>query len=257
LQAVCRPASAQSCPVGEAAANLSEFRHPLGATLPGMRRACVIVGKAPEPGQTKTRLVPPLTAEEAAELYRGFLLDAVHLGLSLDWERVSVVHPQGSRQALADLLPPEVCLVEQRGHGLFGALSYAFERHLAEGFREVVLIGSDNPTVPAGPVHEACAALADHDLTIGPSADGGYYLLGMRASHPGVLEHIDWSTARVYAQTLAQARRLSLRVHAVAEWYDVDEPADLERLQRDLSGQRLEVAAHTRAVLTRLTSGVS
>src|SRR5438105_11821830 len=133
-----------------------------------MRRALLIVAKPPQPGRTKTRLVPPLTPDEAAELYGGFLLDCVSLGLNLGWERVSVVHPAGDRQALADLLPPSVSLVEQLGIGLGAALSSAFERHLADGFLRVVLISSDNPTLPLDPIREACDALGDHDVSIGP-----------------------------------------------------------------------------------------
>jgi len=223
------------------------------ATLPTMRRALLIVGKAPVPGRTKTRLVPPLSAEEAAELYRGFLLDSVSLGLDLGWERVSVVHPAGSGQVLVDLLPPGVTLVEQSGHGLGDALSSAFDRHLAEGFRRVVLIGSDNPTLPLEPIRQACAALDDHDLSIGPTVDGGYYLIGMRAAHLGVFSKIDWSTPRVYAQTLAQAQLLGLRAHTVREWYDVDDPPDLERLRVDLLSLPPGIAPNTRAALDRLS----
>src|SRR5438045_1096854 len=113
-----------------------------------MRRALLIVGKAPLPGRTKTRLVPPLSPESAAELYRGFLLDCVSLGLDLRWERVSVVHPAGAHQVLADLLPPRVTLVEQSGHGLGDALSSAFDRILVEGFLKVVLLGSASTTLP-------------------------------------------------------------------------------------------------------------
>ena len=229
------------------------MRRVASATLPTMRRALLIVGKAPEPGQTKTRLVPPLTPDEATELYRGFLLDCVGLGLDLGWERVSVVHPAGSGQVLAELLPPRVTLVEQSGHGLRDALSSAFDRHFAEGFDRVVLIGSDNPTLPLEPICSACRTLDDHDLSIGPTIDGGWYLIGMRAAQLGVFENIDWSTPRVFAQTLARAHQLGLRVRAVQEWYDVDEPPDLERLQRDLCGLASTVAPHTRAALERLS----
>jgi rSAM/selenodomain-associated transferase 1 len=228
-----------------------------GVTLPQMRQALLIVGKAPEPGRTKTRLVPPLSPDEAAELYRGFLRDCVGLGVQLGWERVTVVHPTGCGQSLAELLPPEVALFEQPGQGLGDALSSAFDRHLAEGFLRVVLIGSDNPTLPLEPIREACNALDDHDLSIGPTPDGGYYLIGMRAAHLGVFEAIDWSTPRVYAQTVAQALRLGLHVRAVQEWYDVDEPPDLERLRRDLLGCPPCVAPHTRAVLDRLRLAAS
>jgi rSAM/selenodomain-associated transferase 1 len=219
-----------------------------------MRRALLIVGKAPVPGRTKTRLVPPLSSEEAAELYRGFLLDSVSLGLDLGWERVSVVHPAGARQILADVLPSRVTLVEQSGHGLGDALSSAFERHLAAGFDRVVLIGSDNPTLPREPIREACAALDEHDLSIGPTLDGGYYLIGMRAPHLGVFENVEWSTPRVYGQTVARAAQLRLRVHAVPVWYDVDEPQDLERLRHDLLSLPPDVAPNTRAALDRLTA---
>jgi rSAM/selenodomain-associated transferase 1 len=217
-----------------------------------MRSALIVVGKAPEAGLTKTRLVPPLTPLEAAELYRAFLLDAVDLGLKVDCERLSVVHPRGAAPALKKLLPPPVHLVEQPTSGLGDALAFAFERHFESGFERVVLIGSDNPSLPAEPVEQAFAALDSHDLSIGPSADGGYYLIGLRQAHLDVFQGIAWSTPQVYAQTLSRARRLNLRVHAGREWYDVDTPADLERLRLDLRSASEAVARHTRAAMRRL-----
>src|SRR4051812_37569757 len=92
------------------------------ATLPAMRRACVIVAKAPQAGYAKTRLVPPLSPEGAARLYAGFLLDTVDVALALGWEQVSVIHPAGSGQALGELLPGDVKLVEQPARGLQAAL---------------------------------------------------------------------------------------------------------------------------------------
>jgi rSAM/selenodomain-associated transferase 1 len=223
-----------------------------------MRRALLVVGKAPIAGQAKTRLVvPPLSPDDAATLYRAFLLDSVQLALGLGWERVSVVHPRAGREALVDLLPPNVVMLEQRGTGLGDALASAFETNLAEGFRKVVLIGSDNPTLPAELVDEACAALDTHDVVIGPSIDGGYYLIAMAQPHPGLFEGIDWSTSRVYGQTVARADELGLRTHAVSEWYDVDAPADLERLQHELRGTAPSVAPNTRAALDRLLTAVA
>jgi rSAM/selenodomain-associated transferase 1 len=225
------------------------------ATLPAMRRALVIVAKAPAAGTTKTRLIPRLGPERAAELYRAFLLDAVNLGLQLTWERVCVIHPRGAGAALAAVLPAEILLLEQRASGLAEALALAFEHHFEAGFERVVLIGSDNPTLPLQPVEQACSALELCDLTIGPSADGGYYLLGMRQPHPPLFEDIEWSTERVYAQTLERARCLGLRVCAVDEWYDVDTPADLDRMEYDLQVSGDTVAPNTRAVLRALRSG--
>jgi rSAM/selenodomain-associated transferase 1 len=219
-----------------------------------MRRALLVVGKPPTPGYTKTRLLPLISAAAAAELYRGFLLDSVQLGLGLGWERVCVVHPRDNRQAMASLLPPGVALLEQPGDGLGDALSSAFRSTLADGFARVVLIGSDTPTLPAQLIEEAGAALDNYDLSIGPSADGGYYLMGMGQPHLGVFEGIDWSTSRVYCQTLTRAEALGLRVHALQEWYDVDEPADVSRLQRELDAAAQHVAPNTRAALERIGS---
>jgi glycosyltransferase A (GT-A) superfamily protein (DUF2064 family) len=267
-----------------------------------MPRALIVVGKAPAAGSTKTRLVPPLSAQDAADLYRGFLLDTLELAASLGWERTSVVHPRGDGPALAALLremselPQEldtqthsaggvgrrqaqvsrvddipfgsegwlsserasgdthVRLLEQSANGLGDALAYAFERHFAAGFDTAILIGSDNPTLSVEPVKHAHAALqGGADLAIGPTVDGGYYLIGMRQLHLGVFEDINWSTPLVYAETLDRARSLGLRVHSVAEWYDVDEPGDLDRLSRELAEGPATLARHTRLVLERLS----
>lgn len=220
-----------------------------------MGRALIIVGKAPVAGRAKTRLVPPLTFEAAAALYRGFLLDTAQLGVSLSWERVSVVHPRGVGHALRELLPADIHLLEQRGDGLGAALAHAFEYHLAAGFERVVLIGSDNPTLPAEPIVEAAAALSQYDVAIGPCIDGGYYLLGLREPQPALFERIDWSTSRVYAQTLERAAERQLRVRPVREWYDVDEAADLDRLHLELASSPTAAAPNTRAILERIYSG--
>jgi rSAM/selenodomain-associated transferase 1 len=221
-----------------------------------MRRAVIVVGKAPVPGAAKTRLVPPLAAEQAAALYRAFLLDTLAVAVDLGWEHAALVHPRGDGPALKALLPAAspVRLLEQPGTGLADALRYAFEHHFAVGCHVVILIGSDTPTLTTGPIRAACAALEQEtaDLAIGRSADGGYYLIGMRQAHLGVFERIDWSTCRVHAQTLARARRLGLRVHAAPESFDVDEPADLDRLQRELAGGPPGLAPATRATLDRL-----
>jgi hypothetical protein len=217
-----------------------------------MRRALLIVGKAPRAGRTKTRLVPPLSPDAAAALYRGFLLDSLSLGLELGWERLTVVHPRGSGHALVNLVPPTVCLFEQPADGLQDALTAAFEAHLAAGFDRVVLIGSDNPTLPRRALDAACMALATHDLAIGPSTDGGFYLLGLRQPHAALFESIEWSTPRVYAQIRANADALGLGVATVDMWYDVDEPADLDHLQHELQMLPPTIAAHTRVALEQI-----
>src|ERR1700730_6992655 len=124
-----------------------------------MCRALLIVGKAPRPGFAKTRLVPHLSTEDAAVLYRGLLLDSVSLGLDLGWEQVTVVHPRGGGPSLAALLPTPAGLPGPHGHGPTDARTHAFATHLAQGFQRVVLIGSDNPTLPRAWIEQACLAL--------------------------------------------------------------------------------------------------
>jgi uncharacterized protein len=217
-------------------------------------RALVIVGKAPRAGSTKTRLVPPLTPSQAAELYRAFLRDTAALGLSLGWERVSLIYPgeTDAGETLRQVLPEQVELVPQVGKGLRAALTDGFQRHFHLGFDRVVLIGSDAPNLPRGHIQRAEAELAHADVVIGRSADGGWHLLGLTRPHPGLFEDISWSTERVYAETLQRAAELNLNVRSVDEWYDVDTTADLERLRLDLATQPTSVAAATRAALAAL-----
>ncbi len=212
-----------------------------------VRRALVVVAKAPRAGQTKTRLAPPLTLDSAADLYRAFLLDTLSMACALEWERIALIHPRGDGPGLQPLARG-IDLVEQPGHGIGDALRFAFEHHFSLGFERVVLIGSDNPTLSAEPL---IAAERADDVAIGPTRDGGYYLIGMRQPHLGLFSGIDWSTSRVYAQTLQRARELGLRVESVQEWYDVDERADLDHLVTDLRTLPPTVALNTRDVLGR------
>jgi rSAM/selenodomain-associated transferase 1 len=215
-----------------------------------MRRALVIVGKAPEPGRAKTRLVPPLTDIEASELARAFLQDTCAMALGLGWEHVSLIHPPGATRMLDTL---GVRLVPQRGEGLGDALAGAFAEHAA--FEQTVLIGSDTPDLRAELLERASQELASSEAVIGPAADGGYYLLGLRRPEPELFRNIDWSTNRVLAQTLARAEGLGLRVARLPTWADIDTPEDLARLERKLRQAPSSVAPHTREVLSRLALG--
>ena len=217
-------------------------------------RSLVILGKPPRPGVTKTRLVPPLSYAAAAELYRAFLLDTIEMVLGLGWDDTSLVHPAEPDAAdrLRRLVPPDVRLRPQGGRGLGAALAGAFHAQLEAGFGPVVLIGSDSPTLPPALIDAAADGLAAHDLVIGPSADGGYYLIGMTRLHAGVFERITWSTDAVFEQTLDRARDLGLRTLVLPEWYDVDTAAELRRLRRHLVTLPPTVAPATRAALARL-----
>jgi rSAM/selenodomain-associated transferase 1 len=221
-------------------------------------RGLVVVGKAPHAGSTKTRLSPPLSPADAADLYAAFLTDTLATALTLDWHSVTLVYPpaEDAGDALRALVQPTIGLKAQLGLGLGAALADAFASHFEAGFGRVVLIGSDNPSLPRRLIADADGALEDSDLVLGPSADGGYYLIGMDRPHLGVFERIQWSTSVVYRQTLERAAGLRLRTGSIDEWYDVDTIDDLARLHAELANQGLEVAPATRAVLARLPSAL-
>jgi hypothetical protein len=215
-----------------------------------------IFAKAPIVGQVKTRLCPPLSLEEAAELYRCFLLDTVARAMSLPGVQVYLAFtPSDGETLLRDLLPYPLHYMPQRGESLGEREANVFAELLQAGFSRVVLIGGDIPTLPLTHLQEAFSLLADprNDVVLGPSADGGYYLIGARAFHPELFENITWSTSAVLAESLAQARRAGLRVVQVPAWYDVDSGKDLNQLAEELtppvSGER---APTTRELLARL-----
>ena len=212
-----------------------------------------MIGKAPEPGRAKTRLTPPLTPDQAAALYSAFLVDTVDTARSLRWDRVTVIYPpsKGARSILKNLLPGDVHLMPQPGSGLGEALTGAFVNHAAAGFERVVLIGSDNPTLPASLVAAAGEALDTHDIVIGPATDGGYYLIGMDRPHRAVFERITWSTSLVYGETLQRAREAGLSVASCDAWDDIDTFDDLVRVRTELGRLDRTVAPRTRAELAK------
>lgn len=218
--------------------------------------ALAIFAKAPAVGEVKTRLCPPLSPTEAAELARCFLVDIVERACTLVDVQVSLaITPAESEPAFRVLLPFPVQYIPQRGKSLGEREVNVFVDLLSQGFSSVVLIGSDIPTLPLVHLRTAFTQLQDprFDAVLGPSQDGGYYLVGMRAVHRELFENITWSTPQVLAQTLAQARRHHLHVSLVPSWYDVDTVEDLQRLAADLRQNRGgEDAPRTRAYLTRL-----
>jgi rSAM/selenodomain-associated transferase 1 len=143
---------------------------------------------------------------------------------------LGVVYPPVAADLARDLralLPPGATLWPQVGEGLGAGLGGAFAAGFARGYRRIVIVSSDSPTLPRAVFDEAFAALDDHDLVLGPTLDGGYYLIGLKQAQPHLFEGIAWSTAVVYAQTLERAAERGLRVHATPEWHDVDGVADL------------------------------
>lgn len=205
-----------------------------------MSSALTIFAKAPIVGQVKTRLCPPLSPEEAKELYQCFLLDTVARASRLPDVQVCLAFtPAESEELLRAFLPGSLLYFPQRGNSLGEREANVFVDLLQRGFSRVVLIGGDIPTLPFFHLQEAFSRLTDPrtDVVLGPSEDGGYYLIGARKLHPCLFEDIAWSTATVLVETLAQARRHGLNVAQVPVWYDVDSEVDLARLAVELHNQ--------------------
>ena len=166
-----------------------------------MKRTVLVVAKAPAPGRSKTRLVPPLTAEQAARLQRALLLDTLATCRAEAPDTALLYANPDEAPALAALAGPEARLVLQAGRGLAEALEGGIARFAAEG--PVAIVSSDIPGIPPGSLTRAFAALGrDADVVLGPALDGGYWLIAMNAAHHAPFDDIPWSTPAVLAVTL-------------------------------------------------------
>lgn len=196
--------------------------------------------KAPRAGQVKTRLTPPLTPEEAAALNVCFLRDmsgAISITLEKSKARGFAVYtPAGAAEAYTEILPANFKLLPQRGEALGDRIIFAFEDLFRLGFTSVCLIGSDSPTLPPAIFTEAAAILTQTEkkVVLGPTADGGYYLIGLNTMQSELFKDIAWSTESVFEQTCARARKQGLKVHLLPTWYDVDNDTTLRRLCKEL-----------------------
>jgi rSAM/selenodomain-associated transferase 1 len=198
------------------------------------------MAKAPLAGEVKTRLVPPLTQYEAAELNVCFLRDmATNIASLSESEPVSglvVYTPIGSESVFDGVLPSGFGLLAQRGLTLGERLYNATDDLLRQGYPAVCLINSDSPTLPGSVLIQATELLAsDGDrVVLGAAEDGGYYLIGLKHTHRNLFDGIEWSTANVLSRTRQRAAEINLPVEMLKPWYDVDDADTLNRLCEDL-----------------------
>jgi uncharacterized protein len=237
--------------------------------------------KAPQPGRVKTRLVPPLTPEEAAELNRCFLRDtaaAISVCCSgglrppsaagsrppgahrapLQCRGVAVYTPVGAESAYIGLLPTAFSLLPQRGDKFGERLYSAVEDLFKCGFESACLIDSDSPTVPEENFAEAVELLStiEDRVVLGPSDDGGYYLIGVKKPHRHLFEQIDWSTEHVLNQTMQRATEIGIEVNLLPIGYDVDDAEGLRRLRDELLAENARdcIAPNTRRFLVSMAA---
>lgn len=202
-------------------------------------RVVVVAAKAPQAGKVKTRLCPPLSPDQAAQLARAFLRDTLQTASSPALRADLVLAVDGTLDEGEDIVPhpnqSRARQVQQTGNSLGERLVLMIDDAFGAGHRFVCVIGSDVPHLPAAFLLEAWGRLErDADVVLGPSDDGGYTLVAVARSLPVLFRDIAWSSPHVLAQTQERARTAGLSVALLAPWYDIDTWDDVRRLRQDL-----------------------
>jgi rSAM/selenodomain-associated transferase 1 len=204
----------------------------------GSDHVLVIMAKAPRPGEVKTRLTASLSPEAVTTFYCCLLDDTLTLARSLKLKlsdvEVAIMCPDSDVNELAQLAGREVNVVAQKGEGLAAGLTSVFA-HFADGHnRRTIAFNSDSPHLPRSVLEDAFETLAAHDVIVGPTHDGGYYLVGAKASHPTLFASDGMGTSSALERLLSRARALKLSVGFAARFYDIDVADDLSRLAEEL-----------------------
>ena len=198
-----------------------------------MKEKLIVFTRYPEPGKTKTRLIPVLGIEGAAQLHRQLALGAIAQAKQLQNTRqlsVEVYFTGGSQQLMQTWLGTDL-VYEIQGTGDLGAkMAIAFQMSFNSSVEKVVIIGTDCPDLNSQVMALAFDKLDNHNLVLGPALDGGYYLIGLRQFIPELFRSINWGTAEVLAQTVAIAQNLNLAVAYLPPLADIDRPEDLSIL---------------------------
>ena len=202
----------------------------------------VVMAKAPRPGRVKTRLAQSLPVEAVTELYRCLLDDTIalarslvaSLGASFGGTEVAIMCPASDVEELTRFTQGMVSVVAQKGEGLAAGLTSVFAHFAAPGRQRVVAFNSDSPHLPASVLGSAFEALTEHDVVVGPTHDGGYYLVGAKSAHPALFDGDGMGTKSALEALLERARGLQLSIGYTDPFYDIDVEDDLTRLAAEL-----------------------
>jgi rSAM/selenodomain-associated transferase 1 len=197
--------------------------------------AIVIMAREPVPGNVKTRLVPPLNPNIAAKLYNAFLLDKIEQVRRIqEVDHFIAFTPSKSKSFFKKMSYPGFSLIPQNGSDLGERLDNVSAYLFKDGYKKVVITDSDSPNLPIKFIIESLDILDDSDIVLGPTVDGGYYLIGLKDRIPAIFQDIPWSTSKVAAITIEKATRQGKKISKLKEWYDVDTIEDINRLKDDL-----------------------
>src|ERR1700740_1877844 len=197
-------------------------------------RTLVIMAKAPKPGMVKTRLTESLPSPAVTALYCCLLEDTLALARSLTSVEVAVMCPESDQKELAHLIGNAVQVVAQTGEGLAAGLSSVFRHFTAAGQQHVIAFNSDSPHLAPSVLDSAFEILATHDVVVGPTHDGGYYLVGAKVAYPSLFESDRMGTKSALHRLLTRTKVLELSTGFTQPFYDIDVANDLILLAREL-----------------------
>ncbi len=219
-------------------------------------QAIILFFKWPVAGQVKTRLIPCLGEKKAADLYEAFIKDTItKLGDLEDVDIIGFAGNQRPKNSCADLhaffAQHRLPVLEQEGRDLGARMKHAMNDVFQKGYTSVVLIGTDSPDLPATVIRKAFEVLQYEpgSCCIGPSEDGGYYLIGMNAMFAEAFENVGYSQSNTYLQTIKALTKSQCNIYTLKRWYDIDDAGDLKTL---LKNKDALVCPHTSKQLDRI-----
>ena len=197
-------------------------------------RVLVIMAKAPRPGTVKTRLVPSLPLGAITDFYRCLLDDTLALARSLHGVEIAIMCPESDVTALMEFAGTDAHVIAQTGEGLAAGLTSVFAQFANTHPRRTIAFNSDSPHLPRSVLENAFETLAMHDVVVGPTDDGGYYLIGAKAFHPTLFANNGMGTSSALERLLSRTGTLQLSVSFAETFYDIDVADDLTRLAQEL-----------------------
>ena len=216
----------------------------------------IVYLKSPEPGKVKTRLQPHYSPEEAASLYRGFIEDTVETVSSIGADRCWAAYtPADARSGIEAIFPSDWNLAPQVGDDLGSRMLQSLNASIASGADKAILIGSDIPSLPGSHIASAISRLENADVVLGPTNDGGFYLIGIRSTLPDVFADVTWSTDNAFEQTAEGIRSKELMMSLIPPWNDIDTPEDLDA--EIITSRKDSRMTHTDRVYRRLSQSDS
>jgi rSAM/selenodomain-associated transferase 1 len=221
-----------------------------------VKRTIGVFAKYWQPGAVKTRLAAGIGEQAAAQVYRAFVASLLdRFGCIANTRELAYTPPERVAEFRV-IVPSGWRLVAQCSGDLGARMTHYFAGAFERGATQVVLVGSDSPTVPDEYLELAFAALEDNPVVLGPSEDGGYYLLGARREMPRIFEGIPWSTQHVWAETIKRLEAAGCGHHVLPTWYDVDSVSDLQRLSQEVTA-RVEVESELERLHAEITRALS